>query len=317
MGAYVLRRIAALIPVLLGISLVAFLLLQLVPGDPALALLGPMARPENLAELRNALGLNEPIVVQYLRWLGRVLQGDLGTSIQLRTPVLPLLLERFANTLILTVAATIIATLIGVAAGVLSATRQFSLFDRVSMILALFGNSMPAFWLGLMAILIFSLHLGWFPASGMWPITGERNLLTLLHHLTLPAFTLGIAAAAVTARITRSSMLDVIRQDYVRTARARGLRERTVVLGHALQNALLPVLTVVGVQFGFLLGGTVLTETVFSWPGIGLALYNAISMRDFPVVQGGVLLVATAFVLVNLTVDLLYAVIDPRIHYGD
>ncbi len=317
MGAYVLRRIAALIPVLLGISLVAFLLLQLVPGDPALALLGPMARPENLAELRDALGLNEPIVVQYLRWLGRVLQGDLGTSIQLRTPVLPLLLERFTNTLILTVAATIIATLIGVAAGVISATRQFSLFDRVSMILALFGNSMPAFWLGLMAILIFSLHLGWFPAAGMWPITGERNLLTLLHHLTLPALTLGIAAAAVTARITRSSMLDVIRQDYVRTARAKGLRERTVVLGHALQNALLPVLTVVGVQFGFLLGGAVLTETVFSWPGIGLALYNAISMRDFPVVQGGVLLVATAFVLVNLVVDLLYAVIDPRIHYGD
>lgn len=317
MGAYVLRRIVALIPVLIGISLVAFLLLQLVPGDPALALLGPMARPENLAELREALGLNEPIVVQYLRWLGRVLQGDLGTSIQLRTPVLPLLLERFANTLILTVAATIIATLIGVAAGMISATRQFSLFDRVSMILALFGNSMPAFWLGLMAILIFSLHLGWFPASGMWPITGERNLLTLLHHLTLPAVTLGIAAAAVTARITRSSMLEVIRQDYVRTARAKGLRERTVVLGHALQNALLPVLTVVGVQFGFLLGGAVLTETVFSWPGIGLALYNAISMRDFPVVQGGVLLVATAFVLVNLVVDLLYAVIDPRIHYGD
>ncbi|NWF78572.1 MAG: ABC transporter permease [Chloroflexi bacterium] len=231
--------------------------------------------------------------------------------------MLPLLLERFTNTLILTVAATIIATLIGVAAGVISATRQFSLFDRVSMILALFGNSMPAFWLGLMAILIFSLHLGWFPAAGMWSITGERNLLTLLHHLTMPALTLGIAAAAVTARITRSSMLDVIRQDYVRTARAKGLRERTVVLGHALQNALLPVLTVVGVQFGFLLGGAVLTETVFSWPGIGLALYNAISMRDFPVVQGGVLLVATAFVLVNLVVDLLYAVIDPRIHYGD
>lgn len=317
MGAYVLRRVAALIPVLLGISVVAFMLLQLVPGDPALALLGPMARPENLAELREALGLNEPIVVQYLRWLGRVLQGDLGTSIQLRTPVLPLLLERFANTLILTVAATIISTLIGVAAGVISATRQFSLFDRVSMILALFGNSMPAFWLGLMAILIFSLRLGWFPASGMWPITGQRNLLSLLHHLTLPAVTLGIAAAAVTARITRSSMLEVIRQDYVRTARAKGLRERSVVLGHALQNALLPVLTVVGVQFGFLLGGAVLTETVFSWPGIGLALYNAISMRDFPVVQGGVLLVATAFVLVNLAVDLLYAFIDPRIHYGD
>lgn len=317
MGTYLLRRVISLIPVLLGISVIAFTLLHLVPGDPALALLGPMARPENLADLREALGLNEPIFVQYVRWLGRVLQGDLGISIQLRTPVLPVLMERFANTMILTVAATIISTVIGVAAGVISATRQFSFFDRASMVLALFGNSMPAFWLGLMAILIFSLYLRWFPASGMWPITGERNLLTLLHHLTLPAITLGIAAAAVTARITRSSMLEVIRQDYIRTARAKGLRERTVVLGHALQNALLPVLTVIGVQFGFLLGGAVLTETVFSWPGIGLALYNAISIRDFPMVQGGVLVVATSFVLVNLAVDMLYTFIDPRIHYSD
>jgi ABC-type dipeptide/oligopeptide/nickel transport system permease component len=317
MIGFIVRRLIALIPVLIGISFIAFFLLQLVPGDPALALLGPMARPEDLAALRTALGLDQPILVQYLRWMGRVLQGDLGVSIQLRSPVLPILIERFGNTLILTVAAVLISTVIGVAAGVISATRQFSFFDRASMIFALFGNSMPAFWLGLMAILIFSLNLGWFPAAGMWPITGPRTIWTLLHHLTLPAVTLGIAAAAVTARITRSSMLEVIRQDYVRTARAKGLQERTVVLGHALKNALLPVLTVVGVQFGFLLGGAVLTETVFSWPGIGLALYNAISVRDFPMVQGGVLLVATAFVLVNLGVDLLYALIDPRIEYSE
>lgn len=315
MTNYILSRLLALILVLWGISIVVFLLMHLVPGDPALALLGPMATPENLAELRAGLGLDQPIPVQYVRWFTKVLQGDFGTSIQQRTPVLPLLLERFWNTLILTVTAVLISTLIGIPAGVVSATRQYSLFDRLSMLLALFGNSMPAFWLGLMSILIFALRLRWFPASGMWPIVGDQTIGALLHHLTLPAVTLGISTAAVTARITRSSMLEVIRQDYIRTAHAKGLRSALVTRRHALTNALLPVLTVIGVQFGFLLGGAVITETVFSWPGLGLALYNAISVRDFPVVQGGVLIVATSFVLINLLVDLMYAWIDPRIHY--
>lgn len=315
MTSYILSRLFALILVLLGISVVVFLLLQLVPGDPALALLGPMATQENLADLRAGLGLDQPILVQYVRWFSKVIQGDFGTSIQQRTPVLPLLLERFWNTMILTVTAVLISTLIGIPAGVISATRQYSFFDRLSMLLALFGNSMPAFWLGLMSILIFGLRLRWFPASGMWPIVGDHTLGALIHHLTLPAITLGISTAAVTARITRSSMLEVIRQDYIRTAHAKGLRSALVTRRHALKNALLPVLTVVGVQFGFLLGGAVITETVFSWPGLGLALYNAISVRDFPVVQGGVLIVATSFVLINLLVDLMYAWIDPRIHY--
>jgi peptide/nickel transport system permease protein len=315
MGVYILRRIMALIPVLLGISLIVFLMLKLVPGDPAQALLGLMASKEDLEALRTALGLHDPLPVQYFRWLSRILQGDFGLSIQQHAPVLPILLDRYVNTIILTVAAVLIATVMGVLAGVISAIRQYSIFDRISMLLALFGNSMPAFWLGLMAILVFSLGLRWFPASGMWPITGPRTPLTLLHHLAMPALTLGISAAAVTARITRSSMLEVIRQDYVRTAYAKGLRERVVIWRHALKNALLPVLTVVGVQFGFLLGGAVLTETVFSWPGIGLALYNAISVRDLPMVQGGVLIVATSFVLVNLAVDLMYAWVDPRIKY--
>lgn len=316
MGAYVIRRLVGLIPVLLGITLVVFFLMQLLPGDVAQAMLGLTARPEDVERLRQALGLNEPIYIQYLKWLSHVLRGDFGISLQQRTEVLPFILERFKNTLILTVAATIISLLIGLPTGIISATRQYSIFDRVSMIIALFGNSMPAFWLGLMSILIFSLRLGWFPTGGMYPVVGDETFAELIRHLVLPAVTLGAASAAITARITRSSMLEVIRQDYVRTARAKGLNERAVLTGHTLKNALLPILTVISFQFGFLLGGAVLTETVFSWPGIGLALYNAISFRDYPIVQGGVLVVAVSFVIVNLITDLLYSLIDPRIRYS-
>ena len=316
MAAFILRRMVGLIPVLIGITLVSFFLLQLLPGDVAQAMLGITARPEDLDNLRRELGLYDPIYVQYLRWMGRVLQGDLGISLQQRTEVLPFLVERFKNTLILTIAATIISLVIGLPAGILSARYHQRTPDRLAMLVALFANSMPAFWLGLMAILVFSLKLSWFPTGGMWPIVGDRNLLVLGQHLFLPAVTLGAASAAVTARITRSSMLEVIRMDFVRTARAKGLRETPILLRHTLRNALLPILTVVSFQFGFLLGGAVLTETVFSWPGVGLALYNAISFRDYPIVQGGVLIVAVAFVLVNLFTDLLYAVVDPRIKNG-
>ncbi len=315
MGAFVLRRLVGLVPVLLGITLVVFFLMQLIPGDVAQALLGLNARPENVEALREALGLNQPIAVQYVKWLGHVVHGEFGISLQQRTAVLPFILERFGNTLILTLAATLISLLIGLPAGIISATRQYSVFDRVSMVLALIGNSMPAFWLGLMSILVFSLKLGWFPTGGMWPMVGDHTLPVLLRHLALPAITLGAASAAITARMTRSSMLDVIRQDYVRVARAKGLDERAVLVRHTLKNALLPILTVVSFQFGFLLGGAVLTETVFSWPGIGLALYNAISFRDYPVVQGGVLVVAVSFVLVNLFTDILYVFVDPRIRF--
>jgi peptide/nickel transport system permease protein len=316
MAAFILRRLVGLVPVLFGISLVSFFLLQLLPGDVAQAMLGITARPEDLDQLRRELGLYDPIYVQYLHWMGRVLQGDLGVSLQQRTEVFPFLMERFTNTLILTVSATIISLIIGLPAGVLAARYHQRVPDRISMLIALFANSMPAFWLGLMAILVFSLRLDWFPTGGMWPTVGDRNLWVLAQHLFLPAVTLGAAAAAVTARITRSSMLEVIRMDYVRTARAKGLTETPILLRHTLRNALLPIMTVVSFQFGFLLGGAVLTETVFSWPGVGLALYNAISFRDYPVVQGGVLIVAVAFVVVNLVTDLLYAVVDPRIKNG-
>lgn len=315
MTNYILSRLAALILVLLGLTLVVFINMQLIPGDVAQAMLGVTARPEDLEQLRHSLGLDQPLLVQYLRWLQRLLQGDLGMSLQYRSPVLPLILERFQNTLILALASILLATTLGVGAGVVSATRPRSVVDRTVMMLALFGNSMPYFWLGLMAIVVFSLHLGWFPSGGMWPVVGDRTLGELARHLLLPAATLGVSVSAVTARMTRASMLEVVGQDYIRTAQAKGLPAGRILTRHALKNALLPILTVVGMQFGFLLGGAVLTETIFAWPGLGFTLFGAISYRDYPLVQGSVLVVATAFVLLNLAVDIMYAYVDPRIHY--
>lgn len=316
MTAYIIRRLLLTIPVLFGISIVVFFSLKLIPGDPAAAMLGAQARPEDIASLQETLGLNEPLPIQYGRWMGRTLQGDLGRSLEHREPVTKLLRERFTNTLILTVASVALSIAIGLPAGVISATRQYSVFDRGTMFLALFANSMPAFWLGLVLILIFSLNLGWFPVGGMYDPRGDREFFDLLHHLVLPAITLGGVTTALVARMTRSSMLEVIRQDYTRTARSKGLQERTVITRHALQNALLPVVTVIGTQFGFLLGGAVLTETVFSWPGVGQQLFRAILSRDIPLIQGTVLVIAVIFVMINLAVDILYAYLDPRIRYS-
>lgn len=316
MGRYLANRVALVLPVLLGISIVVFLMLKLVPGDPAIALLGPQAEPRDIQMLRQAWGLDRPLYDQFLTWLAHVLRGDLGQSLEQRISVSTLVLTRFKNTAILTFASVLVSCVVGLTAGVISATRPRSIFDRSTMLLALFANSMPAFWLGLVLILAFSLGLGWFPVSGMQSIRGEGGFLDLLHHLILPAVTLGGATTAIVARLTRSSMLEVIGQDYVRTARAKGLFERRVVLSHALRNALLPVVTVVGLQVGFLLGGAVLTETVFSWPGVGLQLYRAISTRDIPLIQGSVLLIAVTFVFINLLVDVLYAYLDPRIRYS-
>jgi ABC-type dipeptide/oligopeptide/nickel transport system permease component len=315
-GRYVVNRIALALPVLLGISAVVFVMLKLVPGDPAIALLGPQAEPQEIDMLRKTWGLDQPMPRQYLIWFSRAVRGDLGQSLEQRAPVATLVLARFKNTAVLTLASVVISCAVGLTAGVVSATRPYSMFDRVSMVLALFGNSMPAFWLGLVLILAFSLGLGWFPVSGMQSIRGEGGFIDLLHHLMLPAITLGGATTAIVARLTRSSLLEVVRQDYVRTARAKGLDERRVVLAHALRNALLPVATVVGLQVGLLLGGAVLTETVFSWPGVGLQLYRAISTRDIPLIQGSVLLIAITFVFINLSVDVLYAWLDPRIRYS-
>jgi peptide/nickel transport system permease protein len=303
------------VPVLWGVSVVVFLVLHLAPGDPAEVMLGSQATREDLTRLRAEFGLDQPLHVQYGRWIGRLVQGDLGRSLWMKRPVLLEVLGRFKATLLLTGTALVLSTLGGIALGVLSATRPNSLLDRASAVASLFGASMPVFWLGIVLMVIFSLWLGWLPASGMWAPYGGGDLADLARHLVLPALTLAAASVTIVARLTRSTMLDVLGQDYVRTARAKGLREGRVVTRHALKNAMIPIITVVGVQAGYLLGGAVLTETVFAWPGVGSLMVQGILARDVPLVQGCVLVVALSFVLINLAVDVLYAYLDPRIRY--
>jgi len=312
---YLVRRLLHLVPVLLGVSIVVFVVLQLAPGDPAAIMLGAEATEAELGRLRAELGLTEPLPVQYVRWLALVAQGDLGRSFWTKRPVLPEGLERFQATLILTGTGLVLSTIFGMALGVASATRPNSLLDRVSAVASLFGASMPVFWLGLVLMVVFALSLRWLPASGMYAPYGARGPADLLAHLVLPSVTIAAASTTLVARLTRSTMLDVLGQDYIRTARAKGLGERRVVVRHGLTNALVPIVTVVGVQVGYLLGGAVLTETVFAWPGVGTLMLHAILQRDYPLVQGCVLVVALTFVLVNLVVDLLYAWLDPRIRY--
>jgi ABC-type dipeptide/oligopeptide/nickel transport system permease component len=302
---YIFKRLAMLIPVLFGVSLVSFSLLQIVPGDPAVMLAGEDANPDFIEAVRKEYGFDQPVTVQYFRFVSRAVQGDFGVSIRNREPVINLLKQRFAFTIQLSFLSILIAAFIGLIAGVISATRQYSIFDNLSMVGALFGISMPIFWLGLLLMLVFSVHLRWLPAGG----SGE------LRHLILPAIALGAASAAVIARMTRASMLEVIRQDYIRTARANGLREWVVIYKHALKNAMIPVITVFGLEFGYMLGGAVLTETVFSLPGIGRLMVEGIFQRDYAVVQGSMLLVAGTFVLVNLLTDIAYALFDPKIRY--
>jgi ABC-type dipeptide/oligopeptide/nickel transport system permease component len=294
-----------LIPVLFGVTLVSFSLLHLVPGDPAEVLGGQEASKADIDRIRKEYGLDQPLVVQYVHFVGNAVRGDLGISIQSRHPVRELLLQRLAFTLQLALASVLVAAALGLLAGIISSTRQYSFFDTASMLGALFGISMPIFWLGLLLILVFAAKLQWLPSGG----TGS------IRHLILPAIALGSASAAVIARMTRASMLEVTRQDYIRTARATGYRERVIIFRHALKNAMIPVLTVFGLEFGSMLGGAVLTETVFSLPGIGRLLVEGIFARDYPVVQGAMILVASTFVLVNLLTDVAYAFFDPRIRY--
>jgi peptide/nickel transport system permease protein len=312
---YLTRRLLLLLPVLMGVSIVVFMVLHLSPGDPAEIMLGAPATQEDHTRLRAELGLTEPLYVQYVHWIGHVARGDLGRSLWMKRPVLGEVLTRFKATLLLTGTALLFSTLVGVALGVAAATRPNSLLDRLSAVASLFGASMPSFWLGIVLMVIFALWLGWLPASGMYAPYGGGDIGDLLAHLLLPAATLGAASVTIVARLTRSTMLETLGQDYVRTARAKGVAERGVVLRHGLRNALVPIVTVVGVQVGYLLGGAVFTETVFAWPGVGTLMVQGILARDFPLVQGCVLVVALAFVLVNLAVDLLYAWLDPRIRY--
>jgi peptide/nickel transport system permease protein len=312
-GAYLLTRLAALVPVLLGLSLIVFLIMALIPGDPALAILGPYATPESIARVNRDLGLDRSLPVQYVTWLGHVLVGDLGRSHSLNRPVLDEVSERFAATLVLAGAALVLASALGLAVGIVSAVRQYGLADRLATLAVLVGISMPSFWLGLLLILLVSVRWRLLPVSGMYAVYGGEDLPDLLRHLALPAVTLAVVAAGVIARLTRSAMLEVLRQDFVRTARAKGLGEGRVVVRHALRAALVAIIPVIGIQAGFVLGGAVYVETVFQWPGIGRMLVNAIATRDVLLVQGGVLVVATAYVLFNLAADLLQRLLDPRI----
>jgi peptide/nickel transport system permease protein len=314
-GPFLARRLLHLGPVLLGVSLIVFLVLHLAPGDPAEVMLGANANKEDLARLRTQLGLDQPLHVQYVTWISHVARGDLGRSLWMKRPVLGEVLERFKATMLLTGSALLLSTIGGIALGIASATRANSLLDRLSGVASLFGASMPVFWLGIVLMVIFSLWLGWLPASGMYAPYGGGGLRDLLSHLILPAVTLAAASVTIIARLTRATMLETLGQDYVRTARAKGLGERKVVWRHALKNALIPIVTVVGVQAGYLLGGAVLTETVFAWPGVGTLVVQGILARDMPLVQGGVLVIALSFVLVNLLVDTLYAWLDPRIKF--
>ncbi|MDV6228602.1 ABC transporter permease [Nitratireductor aquimarinus] len=313
MAAYIAKRLLAAIPVLFGLSIIVFLIMAMIPGDPATAILGSYATPENVARINADLGLDKPLPQQYLIWLGNLLQGDLGRSYALNRPVLDEVLERFSATLTLAGTALVLCSILGLLAGVVSAVRQYGLADKVITVLVLIGISIPSFWLGLLLILAFAVKIRLFPASGMYAIYGGGDLPDLLHHLFLPALTLAVVATGVIARLTRTAMLEVLRQDYIRTARAKGLSERRVIYRHAFKAALVSVIPVIGIQAGFVLGGAVYIETVFQWPGIGSMLVNAISTRDLLLVQGGVLVVAAAYVLFNLAADVVQTLLDPRL----
>ena len=303
MYKYVLKRLVLLIPVLLGVSLLVFAIMHLTPGDPAQLILGENAPKAAVEALREQMGLNDSFFVQYFRFVKNAIMGDFGRSYTTGREVFKEIFSRFPNTAILAVLGVLISVIIGIPVGIISATKQYSLLDSISMFLALLGVSMPVFWLGLMLILTCAVKLGLLPSGGFDGLSS----------IVLPAITLGLSSAATVTRMTRSSMLEVIRQDYIRTARAKGVAEKAVINKHALKNALIPIITVVGLQFGHLLGGAVLTESVYSWPGVGRLMVEAIRQKDTPTVLAAVIFLAATFSIVNLFVDLLYAFADPRI----
>lgn len=301
---YITKRLIYLLPVLFGVSFIVFSLLYITPGDPAKMMLGEQADAEAIASLREELGLDDPFFVQFGNYIKKIVtKGDIGTSYSTKRPVLTEILEVFPNTVKLAVASTIVAIVVGILFGIISAVKQYSLLDSLITVLALLGISMPMFWVGLLMILLFSVKLGWLPPSG----------LTSMKSLIMPSIALGAQSIAVLTRMTRSSMLEVIRQDYIRMVRAKGQSEKVVIFKHAFKNALIPIITVIGLQFGSLLGGAIITESVFSIPGLGRLMIESIKNRDFPVVQGCVLFIAVTFSIVNLIVDVLYSYVDPRI----
>ncbi|WP_404379276.1 ABC transporter permease subunit [Caenispirillum salinarum] len=334
MLGFFIKRLGLVVPAFIGVTVLTFALIHLIPGDPVLMLAGERGiDPERYERLRAQLGLDQPLVVQYWNYISGVLQGDLGNSIVTKKPVIDEFLTLFPATIELTICAIIFAVGVGLPAGMLAAVNRGKTLDHVVMTTSLTGYSMPIFWWGLLLIILFSVTLGWTPVSGrvsvmFWiePITGFLLIDTILqgnwdafwsaaHHLVLPAIVLGTIPLAVIARMTRSAMLEVLREDYVRTARAKGVEPRRVIMVHALRNALIPVITVIGLQVGVLLAGAILTETIFSWPGIGKWLVESINRRDYPAIQGGIMLVATVIIMVNLLVDVLYGVVNPRIRH--
>lgn len=349
MGRYIIRRLISILPTLIGVTFVIFMFQRLIPGDPAVAMLGEHATQENVERIREQLGLNRPLFLnrealvqgdlpgffdsQYIRYLGRLVRFDLGNSIHRRIPVAETLMLRFPATVELAFLSMLIAIIIGLPVGIASAARRNSVIDGVTMIGSLVGVSMPIFWLGLMEIMLFAVFLKWLPSGGRLSsgvevetithlilvdslLTGNiKAFIDALQHIIMPAAALATIPMAIIARMTRSSMLDVLQEDYIRTAKAKGLEERVVLFRHALKNAFLPVITIIGLQAGTLLAGAVLTETIFSWPGIGKWVYDSILGRDYPIVQGGTLLIAIIFLFINLLVDISYAWLDPRIHY--
>ena len=333
MGRYAITRFLTIVPVLIGVSLIVFSFTHLIPGDPAVAMLGERATPQRVAEVRAQLGLDKPLYTQYFIYVDKVLHGDLGASILRGDPVLRDLVRRFPATVELAISAILIAISVGVPMGIISAVWRNSFFDGFSRLVALAGVSMPIFWLGLMLAWFFGVVLRWLPTGfrlgtdvTLVSVTNfyvldcllTKNaaaLVSSLRHLVLPAVALSTIPMAVIARMTRASLLEVLSQDYIRTAESKGLPQRSVILRHAMRNALLPVMTVTGLQVGRLLAGAILTETIFSWPGIGLWIYESIQARDYPIVQGATLFIATIFVMVNLITDVLYAAVDPRIKY--
>ncbi|OUN01677.1 MAG: peptide ABC transporter permease [Firmicutes bacterium ZCTH02-B6] len=311
---YIARRLLYAIPTLIGVTFVVFISVRLIPGDPAVAIAGERATPQLIAQVRQELGLDQPILTQYGRFMVKLVQGDLGTSLRTRLPVAPEVWRRLKQTLLLATASLVLASAVGMFLGIVSATRPYSLWDNAGMVVALLGVSTPVFWLGLMLIMLFSVELPRLLGLGqpIFPPTGSGTW----RHVVMPAITLAAYSTGIIARMTRSAMLDVVAHDYIRTARAKGVPERRITYRHALRNALVPVITVQGLQFGTLLGGAVLTESVFAWPGLGRYLVDAIFQRDYPVVQAAILVIAIGFIIINLVVDLLYALVDPRIRYG-
>jgi peptide/nickel transport system permease protein len=313
MGGYILKRLVSAIPVLLGITIIVFLIMSLIPGDPATAILGSYATPENVEKLNQDLGLDKPMVRRYGIWLGNMLTGDFGRSYSLNRPVLDEILERFNATLILAGTSFVLCSVLGILAGVISAARQYGLADKAITFVVLIGISLPSFFLGMMMILLFAVKLRWLPVSGMYAIYGGGDLPDLLNHLIMPALALAAVATGVIARLSRSAMLEVLRQDYIRTARAKGVPERRVIMGHALRAAMVSIIPVLGIQAGFVLSGAIYIEIVFQWPGVGRMLVDAILKRDLLLVQGGVVFVAACYVLFNIAVDVAQSLLDPRI----